>query len=111
MGWMWSDRLGRVARCSTATLVPVTLLTVMFSTFSITSLGLEAFCFRRPRTTFHSDATGELRHSGGQDRSELRTGLDRLCLPQTNNVEEQAVKCVVTPEDQHLVSSCYQDLS
>lgn len=41
-------------------LVPVVLLRVIFVTFSVTSKGLDPFSFRRPNTTVHSDATGEL---------------------------------------------------
>ena len=54
------DRVGWAARCSTATLDPVRLLRVIFVTFSVTSKGLDPFWFKRPKTTVHSDAAGEL---------------------------------------------------
>lgn len=52
--------VGRLCSSSTATLVVVTLLSVMLVTLSLTSKGLEPFWLRRPRTTVQSDATGGL---------------------------------------------------
>ena len=60
MGWMYTVRFGWVDSCSTAMLDPVRLLRVMFVTLSDTSKGFDPFCLKRPNTTVHSDATGEL---------------------------------------------------
>lgn len=64
IGWMKFVRFGAMASCKTATLLPVTLLNVRFATFIETSLGLEPFWFRRPRTTVQSEALLDLDKKG-----------------------------------------------
>lgn len=92
--------MGWADRSSTATLDPVRLLRVMFVTFSVTSKGLDPFWFKRPKTTVHSEATGELRETDRHKPSDYNknwTFIDSVPVLEHVNISaadftKQAVK-------------------
>lgn len=61
-------------------LEPLTLLTVMFVTFTVTSKGLDPFWVKRPRTTVQSEATGGLRSEISGVRDHGANGVHSFAL-------------------------------